>query len=463
MLFHSPPFLVFFLAYFCVQLLIPRQHRLWLILAGGTVFYAWWNCWLAWLPYSLAMIGWGGAVWISGTDEPIQRRRRLIIALVLLLLPLAVFKYAHFLDTQIVVPMLGLSFWPFELPLPLGISFVTFTMIAYLVDYYRGNYPLERRLHMVAAYMVFFPHLIAGPILRPREIIPQLDHPRRALDINAKLGILLFTAGLAKKVIFGDAVAEVVDRSYTGGPGLTVLDHLFAIYGFALQIYCDFSGYTDMALGLALLLGVRLPGNFKQPYLATSVSDFWRRWHITLSHWLRDYLYIPLGGNRGGALFRARNAMITMVLGGLWHGANWTFVLWGALHGIFIALSGPRGRRSAPLTGWRKILAILVTLHVVILLWIPFRAPDIATAWRILQGLWTLPLGDPAAFVTTHAYVLLLLGLFVLWHPFDRYARLRWAARHMQPALLWPAIMLVWIIAISVSTGSSAKFIYFDF
>src|SRR5579885_1524319 len=276
MLFHTPSFLVFFVAYFALQIAVPLRHRLWLILIGGSAFYAYWNPWLLWLPHLLALIGWAGALWVAAAAGAGARRWRLAVSAALLLFPLLFFKYTTFVYQQILRPVLDTPDWSLPLPLPLGISFVTFTMMAYLVDCYRAVYPVERRARMVSAYMVFFPHLIAGPILRPRELMPQLDRPRPALRVNAVPAILIFTLGLAKKVIFANQLADPVNRVYAGGTGLTSLDYALAIYGFSLQIYCDFSGYTDMAIGLALMLGVKLPNNFSRPYGSASVAESWR-------------------------------------------------------------------------------------------------------------------------------------------------------------------------------------------
>ena len=464
MLFHSPPFFVFFAGYFLAHCLTPPKYRIYLIITGGAIFYAYWNPWLTWVPFLLAFLGWAGAMWISSSSTSQLRRMRLIVSIILLALPLLIFKYTNFVYQQTIQPLLQLPDWTLNVPLPLGVSFVTFTMIAYVVDYYRGIYPLESRFRMVAAYMIFFPHLIAGPILRPREIIPQLDKPCRALDVNAKLAILLFTLGLAKKTIFAGQFADVVDQVYSGASDLTNLDYLLGIYGFSLQIYCDFSGYTDMAIGLAVLIGVRLPNNFSRPYISASVGEFWRRWHMTLSFWLRDYIYIPLGGNRASRPRRALNIMVTMILGGLWHGANWTFVFWGASHGAFIVLGHflPYQRRDvfSPLL---KVLAILITFHIVTILWIPFRAPNMSTVWRVAGGPFTAPAGEVAHFLALNSYSLFLLVLFAVWHPFDTHGRLRFLAMRIKPALLWPMVALVWAIAVSVSAGSSSKFIYFDF
>jgi D-alanyl-lipoteichoic acid acyltransferase DltB (MBOAT superfamily) len=239
---------------------------------------------------------------------------------------------------------------------------------------------------------------------------------------------------------------------------------LLAIYAFAVQIYCDFSGYTDMAIGLALMLGIRLPHNFLRPYAAGSLVDFWRRWHITLSHWLRDYLYIPLGGNRQGRLKGVRNVLITMTLGGLWHGANWTFVIWGLLHGIGIAfVQTIRGLRPGLLPRVPKWLAVLLTFHFVTFAWVFFRAPNLETAGKILAAPFRGSWDNLGGFASGHAFVILLVVVFFVLHRFDDLRRVKAMARYLRPEMLWPMLLLAWMLAITISHGSSAKFIYFDF
>jgi len=311
--------------------------------------------------------------------------------------------------------------------------------------------------------VLFFPHLIAGPILRPHELIPQLKLPRFASRRVLLAALAIFSVGLVKKLVFADQIAIAVDNVYAAPEAASQLEHLLAIYGFSLQIYCDFSGYTDMAIGLAMAIGVRLPNNFNSPYVARSIGEFWRRWHITLSHWLRDYLYIPLGGSRRGPTRQAAAVMITMTLGGLWHGAAWTFVIWGVCHGIGVAASHA-ARRLLPAglrpPGW---LSVLVTFHVVTALWIFFRAPDIATAGAVARGALFGPAADIGAYVEAHAFHLLLLVVFLFAHRFDDHRRIRVFARRSPAALYWPVVALLWVLAIAISTGSSAKFIYFDF
>lgn len=464
MLFSSPVFFAFFAVYFLLHLITLRPARILLIIAGSTFFYGWWKVSYVWLPYLLMAIAYFGVLWIEGAPDLQLRKKRLFLTIAALFGPLVFFKYTNFFYHDVFGAPFGVQRKPLNLPLPLGVSFVTFTLTAYVVDIYRGKFTAKSSPGTVAGYILFFPHLIAGPILRPIELIPQLAHPRPALSANFYVGLVIFTIGLVKKLVFADPIAAVVDSAYTADP-LSAPSALMAIYGFSMQIYCDFSGYTDMAIGLAVLMGVRLPNNFLRPYGASSLIDFWRRWHITLSFWLRDYLYIPLGGNRGGRLRTYCNLLITMTLGGLWHGASWTFVLWGFLHGL--ALGGVHFfREISHQLKWRRIpkwLGVIVTFHVVTLLWVFFRAPNLAKAREIL----TTPLiGDwskAADYAQANTAGLLLLGVFFTLHGFDDHRLIKYALRRIRPEIVLPLVVLLWVLAMTLSQGSSAKFIYFDF
>jgi alginate O-acetyltransferase complex protein AlgI len=464
MLFHSAAFLAFFGVYLGSHLITPRDYRVYLVIVGSTIFYGWWLWGYVWLPYLLLMIAYAGAIWIAGVELPAARRRRLAATLVTLFLPLLVFKYADFLHRDVLGPLLGRDGNILGLPLPLGVSVVTFTLTAYVVDVYRGTFPADRSLPKVAGYALFFPHLIAGPILRPADLIPQLAHPRVALHAPFALGILIFTIGLVKKLLFADQIAAVVDPVYAQAGAPSAPAALLAILGFSVQIYCDFSGYIDMAVGIALIIGVRLPGNFLKPYASTSPVAFWRRWNISLSFWLRDYLYIPLGGNRRGRSRAALNIMITMLLGGLWHGANWTFVVWGLLHGAGIVLvHGVRwmlGDRLFRVPGW---LSVVLTFLFVTLLWVFFRAPSLGKAGQVLAapflGDWT----GATDYLSSHLGALALLAIFLALHRYDDRRYLRLALRRIRAEILWPAVALLWVLAIAAGLGGSAKFIYFDF
>lgn len=457
MLFSEPRFFLFFAVYAVIHVLLPPRWRIWLVIVGGTIFYASWRPDYLWVPLGLSVVAHFGARWMEGVSDDAGRRQRLWLVIAALFLPLVVVKYAHFFLAD--VAQLGIAAEQYRWALPLGISFITFTVTAYVVDVYRRKYAREKSLSLLLGYVLFFPHLIAGPILRPHELMPQLKQERAARDVRLLLGVSLFTLGLVKKLVFADQIAAVVEPAYAGTVGLTGWHYLVAIYGFSVQIYCDFSGYTDMALGLAYLLRVRLPTNFLRPYGAASLTQFWRRWHITLSFWLRDYLYIPLGGNRHGRSRQIINLLITMVLGGLWHGANWTFVFWGALHGAGLSISHLLGR-TVRLPGW---LGVVLTFHFVTFAWVFFRAPDMTTAFQVLRGPFTASYQESGAMLAKLAFPILLILVFFLTHAFDRHARLRWLSAHGNKAVQWVVIALFWIVAIAVSQGSSAKFIYFDF
>jgi len=294
-------------------------------------------------------------------------------------------------------------------------------------------------------------------------LMPQLIEGMPVIRAKVLRGLAVFSLGLLKKMAIADPIGVLVGAVYEQHAQRTAVECLYAIYGFSVQIYCDFSGYTDMAIGLALMLGVRLPNNFKQPYCATSIGDFWRRWHITLSHWLRDYVYISLGGNRNGEFKTVRNILVTMILGGLWHGANWTFVIWGLAHGIGVAGSHLRAR-FAVFERLQTGVSILVTFHLVALLWVLFRAPNIALARSILGGLFgEAPLGSPVAFLTAHPYECLLIPAFFLAHRYDDNRRLQLLVRRTNPVYVLGGIAFVVVLTIVLGTGSSAQFIYFDF
>jgi alginate O-acetyltransferase complex protein AlgI len=465
MLFSELPFLPFFAAYLLLHVLIPADKRVYLIIVGGSVFYAWWRVDFLWVPYLLALVAFLGVRWMIAAGDAAARRRRLIVTLILLFAPLAVVKYAHFLAVDVIAPLTGAQALPvdpaaLDFALPLGISFITFTVVAYVVDVYRRRYAPERRPGILLAYVLFFPHLVAGPILRPHELMPQLRQLRRALDARFLTGAAIFTLGLIKKLVFADQLAAVVQPVYAAGATPSGFEYVLAIYGFSAQIYCDFSGYTDMAIGLAYILRIRLPTNFLRPYGAVSIIDFWHRWHITLSHWLRDYLYIPLGGSRLGPSRQLVNLMITMVLGGLWHGANWTFVVWGAVHGAALGLNHVLRRAGLRLPRW---LALLATFHVVTLAWVYFRAPDIATAHQVLLGPILADWSGALADLQRHVFPVLLLVVLFGLHRYDRHALIRLGVRRLATAILVPILIFCCLTAFAVSQGSSAKFIYFDF
>ena len=374
---------------------------------------------------------------------------------------LGLFKYYGFFADEIGAFLdslgLGMPLPLLTLALPIGLSFITFQAISYVVDVKRRLLPPAALLDF-ALYLSFFPHVVAGPIVRAREFIPQLSKPRDPRDVAVGAAVVLIALGLIKKVALADYLArEIVDPVFGVPEAFDAPDVALAAYAYAAQIYCDFSGYTDIAIGVALLMGFVFPQNFNSPYRATSFRDFWRRWHMTLSRFLRDFLYIPLGGNRGGKLKTARNLMITMVLGGLWHGAAWGFMLWGALHGVGLVVERElRGRVSAP--AWVRWL---IVFNLVVFGWILFRAENLDVAWTFISRL-----GDPGpATLWTPLTLGVVIGVvaFQLLPP-DPLERLRLrVARLPDYALGFGLAAVVAIVGATVPSQGVPPFIYFQF
>lgn len=405
MLFNSPVFLFAFLplvllGFYLIGRFSAQAALLFLALAS-LFFYAWWNP--KYLPLLLGLIAFNHIVnqrLIHGTEwwaRPRTRRALLVFGLTVNLAALGYFKYCNFfLDSM--NELLGTDLIFAHIMLPLGISFFTFQKIAYLVDAYRGMIREHNLLHYTV-FVTFFPQLIAGPIVHHAELIPQYAR-RRTFCFQHRylaIGASIFIIGLVKKVVIADSIAlyatPVFDAA-NNGHVLTFFEAWGGALAYTLQLYFDFSGYSDMAIGLARMFGLRLPQNFHSPYKARNVAEFWRRWHMTLSRFLRDYVYIPLGGNRRGPWRRHVNLMATMLLGGLWHGAAWTFVFWGGLHGLYLVIyhgwKSLRTRTGAPLGLPAPLghgLGVVLTFLVVIIAWVPFRAESFGAAAAVLSGM----------------------------------------------------------------------------
>ena len=394
MLFNSFEFAAFASVVFAVYLVLPHRARNLLLLAASYVFYAAWNPKLLSLIAFSTLVDYGVGRALSRTDDATHRRRWLLLSLCTNLGLLGVFKYFGFFAenfAQLTQACFGWtpSWTTTQIVLPVGISFYTFQTLSYTIDIYRRRLDPEPNLLRFALFVAFFPQLVAGPIERASSLLPQIRTPRRVTYRNLAVGGWRILWGLFKKVVVADNLAHLVDAVFA--PDATPLagEVLVATWAFAIQIYCDFSGYTDMARGLASLMGFDLMLNFNHPYLASNPADFWRRWHISLSTWLRDYLYIPLGGNRLGPLLTYRNLLLTMLLGGLWHGAAWTFVLWGAYQGTLLMahrrlrehLGPPRPSRL------RHLLSILGTFLLVLIGWLIFRADSIQHLSNLLAAL----------------------------------------------------------------------------
>ncbi len=490
MLFPTVDYGLFFLVVFTGAWALRRfhsAHKLLLLLASY-FFYGYWDWRFVPLLAGISFIGWLSAALMpsphrSGLDfrsptigNPTQlgggarRRLSLVLGITLCLGTLATFKYLGF-ATQIALEAmhrLGIDPGQPRLPefaLPVGVSFFTFHAISLIVDAWRGKIAVKVRLLDSLLYVAFFPQLVAGPILRASDFLPQLASPPSPEKLEVPRAIELLVLGLIKKVLIAQFLqTELVDPVFDNPPGHSSLEVLFAVYGYAVQIYCDFSGYSDMAVGSALLLGYRMPDNFDAPYLATSPQDFWRRWHISLSTWLRDYLFIPLGGSRHGAFRLGLALALTMLLGGLWHGAAWNFVAWGALHGLALIVhriwaSTSASKRLSASTLWNIFSAVL-TFHVVCAGWILFRASSLTTAGELFTALGS---GVGAHTLSLGVVLLIALGIFgqLVTEPVRVFIRTGYSRL---PVLAQGFVFAFAVMAIeAIGPRGIAPFIYFRF
>jgi D-alanyl-lipoteichoic acid acyltransferase DltB (MBOAT superfamily) len=472
MLFPTATFAIFFMAVLPFSwLLMPRGER-WrpFIIVASFVFYAGWDwrfCFL--LAFSIV---WNQvfAVAIHGRTEQRTRKALLAVAVAGDVALLGYFKYYGFFvtSTHNLFAFAGIDV-PLEvrsIVLPVGISFFTFMGISYVVDTCRGDFePVS--FSKFAAYLSFFPHLVAGPIVRPGELLPQFESPRDPRYVDTARAFYLIATGLFMKVVIANYLAANIVDEVFGAPNLhSSLEVLVGIYAYAVQIYADFFGYTNIAIGIALLLGFTFPQNFDAPYTAVSIQDFWRRWHMTLSRWLRDYLYIPLGGNRGSRLFTYRNLMLTMLIGGLWHGAGWTFVAWGAIHGTALVVErwwrDRPGFVERPWTRRRRAWHRFVTFQVVCFAWIFFRADSFADAWDLIEQLFTA-WGEPSPLVTGGVLAAIAVGIGSQYLP--RRVPLMIMARFSRLPIPAQAAVLSLALLVTHAMGPEgvAPFIYFQF
>jgi alginate O-acetyltransferase complex protein AlgI len=473
MQFCSQKFFLFFLLVFVLYWALPwRRVRVGLLLAASFYFYASWNKWLALLICVSTLLDYLLALGIEHSTAMWRRKLLLCVSLFANLGLLCYFKYANFFLTSLhdALKVVGMStsFHTLNVLLPVGISFYTFEAINYVVDVYRRRIPAERNLGDFMLFILFFPHLIAGPIVRARDFLPQIKRPKRWSWARMHLGTGYVLMGLVKKLAIADRMAEYVDPVFADPSAYRGSAIVFAALAYAVQIYCDFSGYSDMALGTAHMLGYKLARNFNLPYLAVNVADFWHRWHISLSSWLRDYLFIPLGGSRGGRWQTARNLLITMTLGGLWHGANWTFVFWGAFHGVLLVIhrafhnfskARPQLERFLQSVSG-TVLRRLLTFTCVAIGWVFFRAPTFGTAFTLLHrvAVWHSGLGTPIPMLNLR-WTLLFLGIchaVAYWVPWRKLWRI--------PAPIQGFAYAAALVLAQVFAPDAGKvFIYFQF
>ncbi|MEO2048087.1 MAG: MBOAT family O-acyltransferase [Pirellulales bacterium] len=428
MLFNSYIFWLFFAIVFVLYQWLNHGWQNRMLLVASYVFYGWWDVRFLILILIATVVNYLTAIGI-GTSDSIRRRKILLtIALVVSLGMLGMYKYYDFFVGEFVIflEQYGVSITPplIHILLPVGISFYTFQTLSYTIDVYRGKTPYTTHFWDFALYVSFFPQLVAGPIERSSHLLPQVLQPRTIRSSDYSEGLYLVMLGLFKKMVVADNMASVANTIFSQDlDSLSGFEVLLGVYAFAFQIYCDFSGYSAIARGVAKWLGFDLMVNFRMPYFAQSPREFWQRWHISLSTWLRDYLYIPLGGSRGSKINTYRNLGLTMLLGGLWHGANWTFIAWGAFHGFILCLHRFlffKSNSTKVLTmhsWWQKLLAIFIMFHLVCISWLFFRADTITQAVRMFMRLFTdFRITDFGLFASGMiAFYVLPLILFEYW------------------------------------------------
>ena len=487
MTFNSWEFLLFYPIVAGLYFLLPKKMKWPLLLVASYFFYMCYQAELVFLILGTTLVSWISSRLIEKTERRAVKRLCLIVTLAASLGVLFFYKYFNFLSgsvTEIVTAFGGaIGTLTLDLMLPVGISFYTFQTLSYVIDVYRGQAKAERNFFFYALFVSFFPQLVAGPIERPDNLIPQLREPKPLTKDNALKGAKHMLVGFFKKVCVADTIAVYVNAVYNKPDEATGIGVIIATMLFAVQIYCDFSGYTDIAIGCARIMGIRLMQNFDHPYHATSIKEFWARWHISLSSWFRDYLYIPLGGNRRGRARQLVNLMIVFLVSGLWHGAAWTFVIWGAIHGMYqivgnltrkpkAALLARMGlSESMPAVIWARRVTTFV---LVCFAWIFFRANSLSDVGVLLSRLftaegWQMPLGDALASmelslipaitaIATLAILLLVDHMLTYDDGTDSSAVLTRRGGFIY--FVW-IILLVWALLLSKDMVST--FIYFQF
>lgn len=468
MLFNSLHYLIFLPAVTLVYFQLSCHQRRCLLLFASFYFYFIFSIPLSLLLVFSTILDYCAARGIQNSRSERWKKFFLFSSVCGNLSMLAFFKYLNFLNDSLTA-VLGAPLLPvLDVVLPMGISFYTFQTMSYTFDVYRGRLAARRSLIDVALYVSFFPQLVAGPIMRGESLMPQLmqHHPANLERILS--GSFLVVYGLLKKVFLADPLGEISDSVFGTSPATAQIDNLsalsliFGTYAFAIQIYCDFSAYSDIAIGSARILGYRLVKNFDSPYLAVSVRDFWRRWHISLSTWLRDYLYIPLGGSRGTKARTYVNLLITMLLGGLWHGASWTFVIWGGMHGIALSIERLMGLDKfdvSEMSLLQRLCRRVLTFHFICATWIFFRCTDFQDAVTALIRIVTAAAGEsPVSWIPP----VMLLGLIIIQLLKNRYKMEEVVSR--RPALTrWFIYAGVFVLIIALLGGRSPEFIYFQF
>ncbi len=473
-LFNSYTFILFLCVVWMLYYAPFNWHtRKLILLVASYVFYAAWSPPFVLLLILAAVMDFSLARWLGRSRSRSVRRSILVLSLSVNLGLLGYFKYGTFLLRNVIslLTMVGIQFHPAapDIVLPLGISFFTFETISYLIDVYRGKIEAWDSFVDYALFLTFFPHLIAGPIVRANDFLPQCREPRQVSSAQFGWGLSLIVLGLWEKIFLADGIlAPVADQLYSAVESATFLDGWIGTLAFAGQIFFDFAGYSTCGIGVALTMGFVLNDNFHFPYAAVGFSDFWRRWHISLSTWLRDYLYIPLGGNRRGEIRTHVNLMLTMLIGGLWHGAAWRFVAWGGLHGLLLEIERFLRRHFGSVSwisrSWVQFSLANLTFGVVCLTWVFFRADNFSSAFQLIE-LMVHPLHSPRIHVIAHSgavdvIIVVCVLLLVQWWLRNQsveflFTRMPWWLRSFALAMM--------MVLIAIAPGDNRAFIYFQF
>lgn len=474
MMFNSGLFLWLFVAFLLIYVALRKKDNARLLFVIGFSYYFYYKSsgTYFWLLALVTVIDFYTGYWLNRIKEKAKRKWLVVLSLCINLGLLGYFKYTNFFG-QIICSLIGHHFSSFDIFLPVGISFFTFQSLSYTIDIYRKDIQPLNNILDYAFYVSFFPQLVAGPIVRARDFIPQIRKPVFVSQEMFGRAIFLIVGGLFKKAVISDYISiNFVDRIFDNPLLYSGLENLMGVYGYAIQIYCDFSGYSDIAIGIALLLGFHFNINFNSPYKSASITEFWRRWHISLSTWLRDYLYISLGGNRKGKLRQYFNLIITMFIGGLWHGASWNFIAWGTLHGAALAIHKAwmgitrQKKGGNKLYGWRRCLAVIITFHFVCFCWIFFRSSDFSTALNLLTQIFTSFHGELLSQLFDgywKVFILIALGFVMHFMP-DKYENKLCNCVIQMPfaAKIMMVVMFIYIV-IQIKGSAVQPFIYFQF
>jgi alginate O-acetyltransferase complex protein AlgI len=464
-----------FVVFFAIVLVLHSMPFSWTtkkvnLLLASYLFYAAWNPPFVVLLWVSTIVDWYAAQKLVHADRAAVRRAWMLVSALANLGMLAYFKYGEFLlqNFSAVLAGMGIAHKPpaLDIVLPVGISFYTFATMSYTLDVYLRRALPARSFLDYALFVTFFAHLVAGPIMRPTELVPQFEQPRRATPNMVRFGLALMTVGLFEKIVLADGfLGPAAELVFDGKQVPGALDSWVATLAFSGQIFCDFAGYSTTAIGVAMCLGFAMPDNFRFPYAAVGFSDFWRRWHITLSAWLRDYVYIPLGGNRHGEARAHLSLMVTMLLGGLWHGASWTFVVWGGLHGLYLSVERVlRTRFAGYRPGPAALLGLgLLTYALVNVAWVFFRAHNFAKAWQMIGGMFGANTAAAPILPTMHlVLVIAIVTVLVSTHWHMRNQTLESAITRV-PAVALSGTWALMLFAIVISQGAGNAFIYFRF